>query len=155
MIIKNIRTWNWFYQRSDISRLQINFHRGALSWFGRLLNLFSCVWASSVSHQIFGYISINCGRLTIAEWNHIENRLQQTVSSSKGKLLSLGRILVPINLVLNNMVLHMISIFQLPKGVLPILDLFLWQGDREKNRLCRWNVVCRPKYQRGLRIHDL
>ena len=36
----------------------------------------------------------------------------------KGKLLSLGGRLVLINLVLSNMVLYMISFFQLPKGVL-------------------------------------
>jgi hypothetical protein len=34
---------------------------------------------------------------------------------------------------------------------------FFWQGDNEKKkyRLIKWNMVCRPKYQCGLGVHDL
>jgi hypothetical protein len=87
--------------------------------------------------------------------------LQKRLSSWKGKLLSLGGRLVLINLVLTNMVLYMISFFQLPKGILHRLDYlrsrFFWQGDSEKKkyRLTKWSVVCRPKDQGGLGIHDL
>jgi hypothetical protein len=55
----------------------------------------------------------------------------------------------------------MISFFILPKGVLHKQDYnrsrFFWQGDSEKKkyRLARWNVVCHPKVQGGLGIHDL
>jgi hypothetical protein len=55
----------------------------------------------------------------------------------------------------------MISFFLLPKGVLHKLDYyrsrFFWQGDSEKNkyRLVKWSVVCRPKDQGGLGVHDL
>lgn len=55
----------------------------------------------------------------------------------------------------------MLSFFQLPKGVLHILDYFrsrfFWQGDseRKKYRLPKWSVHCRPKDQGGLGIHDL
>ena len=66
-----------------------------------------------------------------------------------------------INSVLSNMVLYMISFFQLPKRVLYRLDYFrsrvFWQGDSEKKkyRLAKWDVVCRPKDYSGLGIHDL
>ena len=69
--------------------------------------------------------------------------------------------MVLINSVLSNMVLYMISFFQLPKGVLKKLDYFrsrfFWQGDSEKRkyRLAKWSVVCRPKDQGGLGIRDL
>ena len=59
------------------------------------------------------------------------------------------------------MVLYMISFFQLPKGVLNRLDYlrsrFFLQGDNEKRKylLAKWSVVCRPKDQGGLGIHDL
>ena len=55
----------------------------------------------------------------------------------------------------------MLSFFQLPKGVLQRLDYFrsrfFWQGDGEKKkyRQAKWSVVCRPKDQGGLGIHDL
>ena len=68
--------------------------------------------------------------------------------------------MVLINSVLTNMVLYMLSFFQLPKGVLQRLDYFrsrfFWQGDGEKKkyRLTKWSVVCRPKDQGGLGIHD-
>ena len=91
----------------------------------------------------------------------MEERLQIRLNSWKGKLLSLGVRLVLINSVLTNMVLYMISFFQLPKGILRRLDYFrsrfFWQGDCEnkKYRLAKWSVVCSPKDQGGLGIHDL
>jgi hypothetical protein len=59
------------------------------------------------------------------------------------------------------MVLHMISFFLLPKGVLQKLDYyrstFFWQGDSEKKkyRLAKWSIVCSLKDQGGLGIHNL
>jgi hypothetical protein len=55
----------------------------------------------------------------------------------------------------------MLSFFLLPKGVLNTLDFFrsrfFWQGDSEKKRyrLAKWSIVCSPKDQGGLGIHDL
>jgi hypothetical protein len=106
-------------------------------------------------------IPIHYRRLTIAEWKLVEERLQKRLSSWKGKLLSIRGRLILINSVLSNMVLHMISFFLLPKGVLHKLDYyrsrFFWQGDSEKKkyRLKKWIVVCCPKDQGGIGIHDL
>jgi hypothetical protein len=106
-------------------------------------------------------ILIHYQRLTIAEWKIIKERLQKRLSSWKGKLLSLEGRLILINSVLSNIVLHMILFFLLPKGILHKLDYyrsrFFWQGDSEKKkyRLAKWSVVCSPKDQGGLCIHDL
>jgi hypothetical protein len=67
-------------------------------------------------------ILIHYRRLTIAEWKIVEERLQKRFSSWKEKLLSLGERLILINSVLSNMVLHMISFFLFPKGILHKLD---------------------------------
>jgi hypothetical protein len=83
-------------------------------------------------------IPIHYRRLTLAEWKLIDERLQKWLSSWKNKLLSLGGRLILINSVLSNMVMHMISFFLLPKGVLHKLDYyrlrFFWQGDSEKTK---------------------
>ena len=61
-------------------------------------------------------IQIHYRRLTNTKWKHVEESLQNRLSSWKGKLLSLGGRLILINPVLSNMVLYMISFFQLSKG---------------------------------------
>jgi hypothetical protein len=140
--------------------LKINFHKSELFCFGEALNevnayanLFRCGQGQFPMRYL--RIPILYRRLTLAEWKQVEERLQKRLSSWKGKLLSLGGRLVLINSVLSNMVLHMISFFLLPKGV-PGQDFF-WQGDNEKKkyRLTKWSVVCCPKDQGGLGIHDL
>ena len=91
----------------------------------------------------------------------MEERLEKRLASWKAKLLSYGGRLILINSFLSNMVLYMLSFFHLPKGVLQRLDYFrsrfFWQGDGEnkKYRLTKWSMVCRPKDQGGLGIHDL
>jgi hypothetical protein len=81
----------------------------------------------------------------------VEERLQIRLSSRKGKLLSLGGILVLINAVLRNMVLYMISFLQLSRGVLKRFDYFLsrffWQGDSEKRKyqLAKWRCFAAPR----------
>src|SRR4051812_17981250 len=90
-----------------------------------------------------------------------KNVCKKRLASWKGKMLSLDGRLVLINSVLTNMVLYMLSFFQLPKGVLQRLDYFeyrfFWQrdGEKKKYRLAKWSVVCRSKDQGGLGIHDL
>jgi hypothetical protein len=76
-------------------------------------------------------------------------------------LLSLGGRLVLINSVLTYMVMYIASFFLLPKGVLHKLDyyrsIFFWQGDSEKKkyRQVKWSVICRPKDQGRLGVHDI
>jgi hypothetical protein len=148
-----------------LSGLKINLHKSELFCFGGAqdhvadyANLFGC---GQVQFPIrYLGIPIHYRRLTNAEWKMVEERLHIRLSSWKGKLLSLGGRLVLINAVLSNMVLYMISFFQLPRGVLKRLDYFrsrfFWQGDSEKckYRLAKWSVLCRPKDHGGLGIQD-
>jgi hypothetical protein len=149
-----------------LSGLKINFHKIELFCFGEVLDhahsyveLFACNQGQFLIRYLG--ISIHFRRLTNAEWKIVEERLQLRLSSWKGKLLSIGGRLILINSVMYNMVLYMLPFFLLPKGVLNRLDFFrsrfFWQGDSEKKnyRLAKWSVVCSPKDQGGLGIHDL
>jgi hypothetical protein len=58
---------------------------------------------------------IHYRRLMNAEWKHVEKRLHERLRSWKRKLLSIGKRLVLLNLILRNMVLFMIYFFLVPK----------------------------------------
>jgi hypothetical protein len=55
----------------------------------------------------------------------------------------------------------MMSFFAIPIGVLKRLDYFrsrfFWQSDgqKQKYRLAKWNILCQPRDQGGLGIQDL
>jgi hypothetical protein len=57
--------------------------------------------------------------------------------------------------------MYMMSFFAIPRGVLKKLDYFrsrfFWQSDgkRRNYRLAKWSILCQPKDQGGLGIHDL
>ena len=113
----------------QLSGLKINFHKSELFCFGEAqdeAHLYAELFGCGLSQFSITYlgISIHYRRLTNAEWKHVEERLQKRLSSWKGKLLSLGGRLVLINSVLSNMVLYMISFFQ------------LLSNGRRKNILC-------------------
>ena len=66
-----------------------------------------------------------------------------------------------INFVLTSMPMFLLSFFEVPVGVRKRLDFyrsrFFWQIDENKNkyRLAKWDVICRPKDQGGLGIENL
>jgi hypothetical protein len=133
----------------QLSGLKINFHKSELFCFGEAKDhtqLYAELFGCNEGEFTIRYlgIPIHFRRLTNAEWKIVEER-QLRLSSWKGKLLSIGGRLVLINSVLSNMVLYMLSFFLLPKGV----------SEKKKYRLAKWPVVCRPKDQGGLGIHDL
>jgi hypothetical protein len=55
----------------------------------------------------------------------------------------------------------MLSFLEIPKGVRKRLDFyrsrFFWQSDelKQKYRLTRWNIICRPKDQGGFSVEVL
>uniref|UniRef100_A0A452XBT8 Reverse transcriptase zinc-binding domain-containing protein n=1 Tax=Aegilops tauschii subsp. strangulata TaxID=200361 RepID=A0A452XBT8_AEGTS len=150
----------------ELSGLKINFHKSELFYFGdaaesapEYAEIFGCQLGQFPIRYLG--IPIHYRRLTIADWRHVEERLEKRLASWKAKLLSYGGRLILINSVLSNMVLYMLSFFHLSKGVLQRLDYFrssfFWQSGNEtkKYRLARSSVLCRPKSQGGLGIQDL
>jgi len=75
--------------------------------------------------------------------------------------MSTGGRLTLIDSVLSSLPMYMMSFFTIPKGVLKKLDYFrsrfFWQSDEQKRkyRLAKWDILCQPKNQGGLRIHNL
>ena len=66
-----------------------------------------------------------------------------------------------INSVLSILPIYMMSFFEIPKGVRKKLDYFrsrfFWQSDEHKRKyhLAKWSILCQPKDQGGLGIHNL
>ncbi len=100
-------------------------------------------------------------KLSNKDWKGIEERIKKKLTNWKGKHLSVGGRLVLINSVLSSLAMFMISFFEITKGVLRKIDYyrsrFFWQGDDHKKmyRLSRWDIVCQPKDQGDLGIHNL
>jgi hypothetical protein len=77
------------------------------------------------------------------------------------KLMSYGDHLILIDSVLTSLPMFLLSFFEIPKGVLKILDFyrsrFMWQcaEHKRKYRRARWDVLCRHVTQGGLGIENL
>jgi uncharacterized membrane protein YobD (UPF0266 family) len=76
-------------------------------------------------------------------------------------MLSYDDRLVLINSFLTSLPMFVLSFLEIPKGVRKHPDFyhssFFWQYDEKQKKyiLLKWNIVCRPKDQRGLRIEVL
>jgi hypothetical protein len=90
-----------------------------------------------------------------------KDRFEKKLASWIGKILSYGDRLILINSVLTSLPMFLLSFFQIPIGVRKRLDFyrfrFFWQCDQNKNkyRLSKWNMICRPKDKGGLGIEVL
>src|SRR6266498_1668085 len=148
------------------SGLKINFHKSELFCFGNAqessktyMELFGCK-QGDLPLKYLG-IPIHCRKLQNSDWKMIEERFEKRLSSWKGKHLSIEGRLTLINSVLSSLPMYMMSFFAIPKGVLKKLDYFCsrfyWQGDESRKKYClaRWSILCQPKVQGGLGIHDL
>jgi hypothetical protein len=106
-------------------------------------------------------IRIHYKRLQNSDQRKIEERVEKRRARWKVKLISIGGRLTLINSVLSSLPIYMMSFFAISKGVLKKLGYFrsrfYLQGDenKQKYRLVRWIIVCRPKDQGGLGIYDL
>jgi hypothetical protein len=150
-----------------LSGLKINFHKSELFCFGQAKeyydeysNIFGCKFGS-LPVKYLG-VPMHFRKLNNRDWKMIEQRIEKKkLSSWKGKHLSVGGRLVLINSVLSSLTMFMIFFFEIPKGVLQKIDYyrsrFFWQGDdhKKKYRLTRWDIICQPKDQEGLGVHNL
>ena len=146
--------------------LQINFYKSEIFCFGKAKEvedqyrlLFGCE-SGSYPFRYLG-IPIHFRKLKNREWKLIEDRFEKKLASWAGKLLSYGDRLILINSVLTSLPMFMLSFFEVPIGVRKRLDLFRSRffsqsdGHKQKYRLTKWNMMCRPKDQGGLGIEVL
>jgi hypothetical protein len=114
------------------------------------------------------YVSIQIPRnlnaskkLSNNDWTIIEQMIEKKLSSWKGKHLSVGGPLFLINYVLTSLLMFMLSLFEVPRGVLEKIDYyrsrFYWQSHQHEKKymLVRWNIICQPMEQGGLGIHKV
>jgi hypothetical protein len=70
-------------------------------------------------------------RIKNGEWKLAEDKFEQKLSSSTGKLLSYGDRLIFINSVLTSLPMFLLSLFEIPKGVWKRMEFFrsrfFWQ----------------------------
>ncbi|WVZ62771.1 LOW QUALITY PROTEIN: hypothetical protein U9M48_012475, partial [Paspalum notatum var. saurae] len=132
--------------------LKINFHKSEVFYFGaaqeakpQYIELFGCNLRSFPMRYLG--IPIHYRKLSNADWKN--ERFQKRLNSWKGKHHSTGGRLTLINSVLSSLSMYMMSFFAIPKGVLKKLDYF------RKYRLTKWDILCQPKDQGGLGIHNL
>jgi len=150
----------------QLSGLKINFHKSEIFCFGeakscesQYIELFGCN-PGSFPLRYLG-IPIHYRKLSNSDWLKILEQFEKRLSSWKGKNLSTGGRLMLINSVLSSLPMYMMSFFEIPKGVRKKLDYFhsrfFWQSDEHKRkyRLAKWDILCQPKYQGGLEIHNL
>jgi len=155
-----------FYNFEQLSGLKINFHKSKIFCFGeakefedQYMGLFGCN-TGAFPMRYLG-IPIHYKKLSNADWLKVQERFEKRLSSWKGKNLSTGGRLTLINSVLSSLPMYMMSFFEIPKGVLKKLDYFrsrfFWQCDEHKRkyRLAKWDILCEPKEQGSLDIHNL
>jgi hypothetical protein len=99
-------------------------------------NIFGCQCGT----YPFKYLGIlmHHKKLSNNDWKIIEQIIEKKLSSWKRKHLSIGGRLVLINLVLTSLVMFMLSLFEVPRGVLGKIDYyrsrFYWQSDQHKKK---------------------
>jgi hypothetical protein len=107
-------------------------------------------------------IPIHYRKLSNADWLKVkvEERFENPFVTGRVKICPRGRLALT-NSVLSSLPMYMISFFKIPRGVLKKLDYFrsrfFWQCDYHKRKyhLAKWDILCQPKEQGGLWIHNL
>jgi hypothetical protein len=121
----------------QLSGLYINFYKSKIFCFGEALEMqeeYSDIFGCQCGTYLFRYldISMNHRKLSYSDWKIIEQRIEKKLSSWKGKHLSVRVRLVVIYSVLTSLVMFMLSFFEVPRGVLEMIDYYIsrfyWQS---------------------------
>jgi hypothetical protein len=113
----------------ELSGLKINFHKSEIFCYGGAkefeddyMELFGC----NAGEYPFRYLGIpmHHRQLLNSEWRQIEERFEKRLSCWKAKHLSYGVRFTLINSMLSSLPMFMMSILEIPNGVLEKLDLY-------------------------------
>jgi hypothetical protein len=142
----------------QLSGLKINFHKSELFCYGAAKEIeseYAHIFGCDLGSFPFRYLGIpmHHRKLMNKDRKHVEERFKKRLNYWRSKMLLVGGRLVLLNSILSNLLMFMLSFFELPKGVLKMLDYFrswfFWQSDEQKKkyRLTKWEVVYTPKDQ--------
>ncbi|XP_042980144.1 uncharacterized protein LOC122310314 [Carya illinoinensis] len=111
----------------------------------------------------FNYLGIPivAGRLLMAHFEGIINRVRDHIEGWKTRLLSSGARLILLKQVLQSIPIHCLSILHTPKGVIKKLErlfsTFFWgvRDGRSKKKWKAWEDLCRPVSEGGVGLRKL
>lgn len=155
--------WQVFFQSSG---LQENFAKSAI-YLARIGNIQQKIIMENTQLSSgklpFRYLGIplNSKRLSIADCDHLVDKMTSRIRGWKVKNLSYAARLQLVNVVLMSIPTYWCQIFILPKMVIKKVNAvccaYLWNADHSNTKpgLVRWEHICKPKKERGLDIRNL
>ncbi|XP_022041818.1 uncharacterized protein LOC110944462 [Helianthus annuus] len=145
------------------SGLRINIHKSKLFGVGtkdnEVDNMMEVLGCKRGAYP-FVYLGIQVGAnmSRISNWNVVIEVVKRRLESWKARTLSIGRRLILIKSVLENLLIYYFSLYQAPMAVInsikSIMRRFLWAGSSEEKKIpwVAWDVIARPKNNGGLGI---
>lgn len=122
----------------------LNLEDGELSVYARLLGCEQESWPIK-------YLGLPLGGnpRALSFWQPVLEKMSKRLSSWKRNYISLGGRIELIKSTLSNLPTYYLSIFKAPSKVIQSIEKmqrdFIWEpGDKRKDHLLRWDMVCKP-----------